>query len=74
MEKGRKKNLKKEKKERGRRELCGMWNVLECGGSGREKMGKREKKKREGYVCGGEKKRGKKKKEIWMKKNKGKIK
>ena len=40
-----------------------MWNVLECGGSGREKMGKREKKKREGYVCGGEKKRGKKRKQ-----------
>ena len=50
-----------------------MWNVLECGGSGREKRGKKEKRKEQGYVCGGEKKRGKKegkKKEIWMKKNK----
>ena len=44
-----------------------MWNVLECGGSGRGKRGKK-KKKREGYVCEGEKKREKKKKEIWMKK------
>ena len=59
-----------------------MWNVLECGGSGREKRGKKEtnnNKKREGHVCGGEKKWGKKReKEIWMKKreerNKGKIK
>ena len=35
-----------------------MWNVLECGGSSRGKRGKK-KKKREGYVCGGEKKREK---------------
>ena len=37
---------------------------MECsGGSGREKGERRKKEKREGYMCGGEKK-----KEIWMKK------
>ena len=54
---------KKKKKERGRRELCGVWNVLECGGSGRGKRGK--KKRKEKGMCVEEKKREKK---IWMKK------
>ena len=51
-----KKERKKKNKKRKR-----VVRKLECfGGSGREKRGKREKeKKREGYVCGGEKKREK---------------
>ena len=41
-----------------------QWNVLEFGGSDREKKrGKKRKKKKEmRYMCGGEKKRGKKRK------------
>ena len=69
MEKGR----KKKQKERGRKRA--LWNVLEFGGSGWEKKrkeGKKRKEKSKGtcvkvikrgemwYVCGGEKKRGKK--------------
>ena len=42
-EKGERKKENK-KKERGRKRA--LWNVLECGGSGREKRGKKEKKKR----------------------------
>ena len=56
-----------------------MWNVLECGGSGREKRGKKGGKKKEKRVrvhMWRRKKEGGKKKEIWIKKkrNKGKIK
>ena len=47
-----------------------MWNVLECGGSGRGKRGKKEKKKNKVGTCVEEKKREGKKKEIQMKRKK----
>ena len=48
-----------------------MWNVLECGGSGRGKRGKKEKKKNKVGTCVEEKKReGKKKGNTDEKKNK----
>ena len=36
----------REKGERRKEKRCSVWNVLECGGSGREKRGKKEKKKK----------------------------
>ena len=49
---------KKKKIERKR----ALWNVLEFGGSGREKRGKKKKKEKSKGTCVEEKKRGKKKK------------
>ena len=36
----------REKGERRKEKRGSVWNVLECGGSGREKRGKKEKKKK----------------------------
>ena len=38
--------MAREKGERRKEKRGSVWNVLECGGSGREKRGKKEKKKK----------------------------
>ena len=53
----------REKGERRKEKRCSVWNVLECGGSGREKRGKKEKKEKSKGTCVEGKKREKKKKE-----------
>ena len=41
-----KRERKKEKKKKRKRKKRALWNVLEFGGSGREKSGKKEKEKK----------------------------
>ena len=59
---------KRERNKENKKRKRALWNVLEFGGSGREKKRKEVKKEKSKGTCVEEKKREKKKKEIWMKK------